>query len=82
MMNEVLKSKYYGLIENRDYAHYEMVGNALAALENKMICSNNIVAIQDLVNTIAPIQQTESEVYDEIEKDINNGIIGGGNNNE
>lgn len=82
MMNEFLKAKYYGLVENKDYAHYGMVCNALAALENKMILSNNIGAIQDFISTIEPLQNEEKEVYNEIKKDLEGGLIEGSDNNE
>lgn len=81
-MNELLKTKYYGLIKNKNFIQYEKIGKVLATLENKLIDSQNQISKEQLIEFLLPIKTLEQDVYNEIIKDLNNGLIYGGINND
>lgn len=81
-MNEMLKVKYYKLINNKDFLNYENVGNVLAMIENKLILSGNAIVASELIELLLPLKESESDVYNEILKDINSGLLYGGSDND
>jgi len=80
-MNELLKAKYYKLISDKDFEHYELVGKLLAEIENKLIHSHYSVPKKELIDTANLIKDSEGAVYNELINDINSGLIYGGSNN-
>jgi hypothetical protein len=80
-MNELLKAKYYKLINDKDFEHYEIVGKLLAEIEDKLIHSHNSVPKEDLIDIASLIKESEGTVYNELINDINSGLIYGGSSN-
>lgn len=78
-MNELLKAKYYKLINIKDFEHYEEVGNVLANIENELIKSNYHISKAELITLAESIKIFEERVYSELIQDINSGLIGGCN---
>ena len=78
----MLKTKYYKLINNKDFLNYENVGNVLAMIENKLILSGNAIVASELIELLLPLKESESDVYNEILKDINSGLLYGGSDND
>lgn len=81
-MNELLKAKYYKIINSNDFSQYENVGKILAIIENKLIQSDYTIPPEKLIELLSPLIEFEQDVYQEIIKDINSGLIYGGGNNE
>ncbi|MDD3304815.1 MAG: hypothetical protein PHT75_01635 [Bacilli bacterium] len=81
-MNELLKAKYYSLIKKPDFNQYEKIGKILALIENQIIKSDNSISKEELVKLAEPLKELEGDVYIEIIKDINNGLIYGGSKND
>ncbi|MDD2203004.1 MAG: hypothetical protein PHD78_01240 [Bacilli bacterium] len=81
-MNELLKAKYYSLIKQPDFNQYEKIGKILALIENQIIKSDNSISKEELVKLAEPLKELEGDVYIEIIKDINNGLIYGGSKND
>lgn len=75
-MDELLKAKYYKLINTKDFNHYEIVGKVLSEIENMLIQSNNHVAADDLIAIASSLKGSEVDVYDELIKDINGHLLG------
>lgn len=74
-MNELLKTKYYNLIKNKDFNSYEKVGSILANIEDMLMNSNYKIAKEELVKLLLPIKEVEIDIYNEIIKDINSGLL-------
>lgn len=81
-MSELLKAKYYKLIKDKAFLQYEIVGKTLASIESQMIISGNNISKEDLIQLSEPLKELENDVYNEIIKDINSGLIYGGSKND
>ncbi|MFA5407830.1 MAG: hypothetical protein WC343_03565 [Bacilli bacterium] len=76
-MNELLKTKYYGLIKSDDYVSYGKIGIVIASIEDQLILSDNTVSKDHLIEILLPIKETENDLYNEMLKDIDSGLIYG-----
>lgn len=74
-MNDIIKLKYYKLIDNKDYYDYEIVGKVLSLIEDILIKNDNIVSKAILIDIIEPLKDKYNKVYYELLNDINSGII-------
>lgn len=79
-MREELKAKYYNLIKEPNLQKLIMVGNALATIEDKLIISSYQISREEIKESIAFLKTSEADVFYEIIKDIDNGLIYGDSN--
>lgn len=76
-MREELKTKYYNLISEPNLQKLIMVGNALATIEDKLIISSYQISREELKEALDFLKTSEIDIYNEIIKDIDNGLICG-----
>lgn len=74
-MNQALKNKYNSFIKVTDYQTLELVNSIFREIDNLLLTEKGKNHQEKFLDLISVLEFTEDVLYEEIKKDILNGVL-------